>query len=211
MSLGNKLLNLRKEKGLSQEEVAEKLNVSRQTISKWETDQSTPDFDKIIPLCELYEITSDELLKGKLSSKDHKSVEVEADDIYDVKSKAKFIGCGVILYFVAVAWIMTSIPVYNMNPITSSAVFILICGVATYLIIYANMVYGRKEERKRTDKPQIVKIIETILSLVTVCIYLFVSFYSGAWFITWIIWIVYAIVVEIIKLIFCLRGVDYEE
>jgi len=65
MSLGNKLLNLRKEKGLSQEEVAEKLNVTRQTVSKWETNQSTPDFDKILPLCDLFEISPNELLKEK--------------------------------------------------------------------------------------------------------------------------------------------------
>ena len=47
MNIGEKLYELRKEKNLSQEEVAEKLNVSRQTVSKWETNQTTPDFDKI--------------------------------------------------------------------------------------------------------------------------------------------------------------------
>ena len=65
MNLGDKLLELRKKKGLSQEEVAFELNVTRQTISKWETNQTTPDFDKIAPLCKLYEISTDELLTGK--------------------------------------------------------------------------------------------------------------------------------------------------
>ena len=51
MNLGETLLKLRKQKGLSQEEVADKLNVTRQTISKWETNQSMPDFDKIVPIC----------------------------------------------------------------------------------------------------------------------------------------------------------------
>ena len=63
-NLGERLFELRKTKNLSQEEVAEKLNVTRQTVSKWETNQSTPDFDKIIPLCELFEISTDELLTG---------------------------------------------------------------------------------------------------------------------------------------------------
>lgn len=67
MNIGEKLFELRKNKNLSQEEVAEKLNVTRQTVSKWETNQSTPDFDKIIPLCELFEISTDELLRGKKS------------------------------------------------------------------------------------------------------------------------------------------------
>ena len=72
-NLGERLLNLRKDKKLSQEEVADKLNVTRQTVSKWETDQSMPDFDKIVPLCELYEITPNELfieLAQKELSKD---------------------------------------------------------------------------------------------------------------------------------------------
>ncbi len=65
MDIGEKLFELRKQKNLSQEEVAEKLNVTRQTVSKWETNQSTPDFDKIIPICELFEISTEELLTGK--------------------------------------------------------------------------------------------------------------------------------------------------
>ena len=64
MTIGERLLKLRKEKNLSQEELANILDVSRQTVSKWETDQSVPDFDKIVPLCEVFGITSDELLTG---------------------------------------------------------------------------------------------------------------------------------------------------
>lgn len=65
MSIAERLYKLRKEKGLSQEDLANEIGVSRQTISKWETGESTPDFDKIIPLCNFYGITSDELLSGK--------------------------------------------------------------------------------------------------------------------------------------------------
>lgn len=54
MNLGEKLFELRKTKNLTQDEVAEKLNVTRQTVSKWETNQSSPDFDKIVPICELF-------------------------------------------------------------------------------------------------------------------------------------------------------------
>ena len=69
MNLGERLFELRKAKNLTQDDVAEKLNVTRQTVSKWETNQSTPDFDKILPLCELYEITTDELLKEEKQEK----------------------------------------------------------------------------------------------------------------------------------------------
>ena len=53
MTLGERLLGYRTNIGMSQEKLAEKIGVSRQTISKWETNQSTPDFDKILPLCEV--------------------------------------------------------------------------------------------------------------------------------------------------------------
>ena len=75
--LGEKLLDLRKSKGLSQEEVADKLGVTRQTVSMWETDHSTPYFDKIAPLCKLYDISADELLTGVIIEKEEKEEVVE--------------------------------------------------------------------------------------------------------------------------------------
>ncbi len=63
MTLSEKLLALRTEKGLSQEDLAEKLEVSRQSVSKWETGQSTPDLDKIIRLADLFGVTVDQLVR----------------------------------------------------------------------------------------------------------------------------------------------------
>lgn len=62
MSLGKSLFNARKKSGLSQEEVAEKLGVSRQTISKWETDETLPDIRQSKKLAVLYHLTLDELI-----------------------------------------------------------------------------------------------------------------------------------------------------
>ena len=62
MCLGNSLFNARKKSGLSQEEVAEKLGVSRQTISKWETDETLPDIRQSKKLAVLYHLTLDELI-----------------------------------------------------------------------------------------------------------------------------------------------------
>lgn len=63
MKFNEKLLDLRKKKGLSQEDLGGSLNVSRQTISKWEGGQSYPDFEKLILLSEFFDITLDELMK----------------------------------------------------------------------------------------------------------------------------------------------------
>lgn len=62
MNLGNSLFNARKKSGLSQEEVAEKLGVSRQTISKWETDETLPDIRQSKKLAVLYHVSLDELI-----------------------------------------------------------------------------------------------------------------------------------------------------
>ena len=61
MSLGNKIYALRKAKGLSQNELAELLQVSRQAISKWETDAAVPELDKLILICDHFGISLDEL------------------------------------------------------------------------------------------------------------------------------------------------------
>ena len=61
MRLGQKITELRKKNNLSQEGLAEKMNVSRQAVSKWESDQSIPDIEKIVNLSELFGVTTDYL------------------------------------------------------------------------------------------------------------------------------------------------------
>ena len=62
LKLGNRLYSARKKRGLSQEKVAEKLGVSRQTISKWETNETLPDIDQFKRLADLYAMSLDELV-----------------------------------------------------------------------------------------------------------------------------------------------------
>ena len=63
IEIANRLVNLRKEMGLSQEQLAEKIGVSRQAVSKWERSEASPDTDNIILLARLYNISLDELLR----------------------------------------------------------------------------------------------------------------------------------------------------
>lgn len=69
MEFNNKLYELRKKKGLSQEELANRLNVSRQTISKWEVGDSTPDMEKLAAISELFQVSLDELVLDKVPEK----------------------------------------------------------------------------------------------------------------------------------------------
>ena len=64
MSMGQKIQNLRQSKGLSQEQLAEKLDVSRQSVSKWESGAARPETEKLIALADLFGVTTDYLLKG---------------------------------------------------------------------------------------------------------------------------------------------------
>lgn len=68
MSFGHKLVELRKSNGLSQEKVAEYLDVTRQTISNWETNQAMPTIDKAKDLSKLFNVSLDELVENDISS-----------------------------------------------------------------------------------------------------------------------------------------------
>ena len=65
MDFNNRLYQLRKQKGLSQEELANRLNVSRQTVSKWEVGDSTPDMEKLVAISDLFDVSLDKLVLGK--------------------------------------------------------------------------------------------------------------------------------------------------
>lgn len=64
MKLADRILELRKRKGISQEALADKLGVSRQAISKWESEQSTPELENIVLMSDFFGVTTDYLLKG---------------------------------------------------------------------------------------------------------------------------------------------------
>jgi transcriptional regulator with XRE-family HTH domain len=64
MNIADRIQNLRKVKGISQEELADKVGVSRQAVSKWESEQSVPDLEKVIIMSEYFNVTTDYILKG---------------------------------------------------------------------------------------------------------------------------------------------------
>ena len=78
MILADMIINLRKKSGMSQEDLAGKLNVSRQSISKWESAQSIPDLDKIIQLSIIFGVSTDFLLKDEIEMEDA-YVEIDVD------------------------------------------------------------------------------------------------------------------------------------
>ena len=213
MNLGERLFELRKAKNLTQDDMAEKLNVTRQTVSKWETNQSTPDFDKIMPLCELFEIGVEELLTGKKPEEKQEKKEEQILTRQEVKERsAKVVSISIFIYIVAVAFLMIAIPVKHVNPIIASSIFLLLIGWATARIV-RNYMSIPKFEKTKEEKRQykIQKEINGIIGSICVAIYFIVSFITLAWHITWVIFIIYGLICQVVRLIFMLKEEEDDE
>lgn len=214
MNIGEKLFELRRQKNLSQEEVADKLNVSRQTVSKWETNQSVPDFDKIMPLCELYGIGVEELLTGK--KPEQKAEMAQEEDIptkNEVRRKsAEVVSTSVFLYIFSIVIVIIGIPVLNWNPILVSSVFLLIIGFATARIIKHYMSIPKFEETKEERKQnQMMKEINGIIGMLCTVLYFVISFSTMAWHVTWVIFIIDGLLCQVVKLFFMLKEEKIDE
>ncbi len=219
MDLGERLLEYRKAKKLSQEDVAEKIGVSRQTVSKWETNQSMPDFDKIVPICELFEIDANELLTGNNNRNEEKENEKVLETKKSTnKSKGIIISISVFLYIIGTFALPYMIEVLEYQDEHALMITSVLWGIATAILIYYFVSHPSKKEEKNSEIKEnreddvnkekentIENQILEIIALIFTVIYLVISFITMAWHITWIIWIIFAIVEAIVKLEFSLK------
>lgn len=83
MILADKIMNLRKQQGMSQEELAHQLGISRQSVSKWESGASIPDLDKILKLSDLFGVSTDYLLKDEIEEVSYSESSALLDDDID--------------------------------------------------------------------------------------------------------------------------------
>lgn len=138
MTFGEKLLKLRKEKGLSQETLAEQIGTTRQAVSKWENNQGFPETEKLLQLSNIFETSVDFLLKDEKASHDanekgyYVSREMAAGYLANQKKVSCYIGIGFM------SWALSGIP-YVMFPADQTwrflgmAVFI-IAGIASFVL-----------------------------------------------------------------------------
>ncbi len=113
MSIGTKIFELRTAKNLSQEDLADILNVSRQSVSKWETDTSIPDLDKLIKLCDLFDVTLDELTCREPKEKTHQPSALDTAEKDHQITQQKIIGyilLGVSLLASILVWLFAEGP-----------------------------------------------------------------------------------------------------
>ena len=113
MNLSDRIQYLRKARGISQEGLADQIGVSRQAVSKWESEQSMPDLDKIISMSDYFEVTTDYLLKGiepvvqKEEEQSIKHRRIASNICYQLS--LGFVGLGIILSIILADFLKISV------------------------------------------------------------------------------------------------------
>lgn len=157
MILADKIIENRKKNGWSQEELAEKLGVSRQSVSKWEGAQAVPDMKKILQLAELFNVSTDYLLRDDIEVFESLSETLvesgaeepvrtvsmeEANKFLEFNEKAsRFISTGVMLCILSPISIFVAKMISDMHILPFSEDSLLACSIAVLLVIIAAAVW----------------------------------------------------------------------
>lgn len=142
MEIGQKLKTARVNLGFTQEQIAEQLMISRQTVSNWENEKSLPDVVSIMKLSDIYQISLDELLKG-----DSKMLEKIEKDTAIVKSNRKMMMVGWVTISLSVILSLTDYVITQpvIDFVTSATPWVLL-GVGVAIICAYNMNNQKKSE-----------------------------------------------------------------
>lgn len=128
MNMANRIQDLRKKKGISQEELAEIMGVSRQAVSKWESEQSFPDLEKIVVMSNYFEVTTDYLLKGTENSSDIAKIKMDAQIFTVLATALNFIG----LVLSIIIWI-------ELKTIFSTVVGVIFMSLGCILFVFGQL------------------------------------------------------------------------
>lgn len=128
MELGKKLHDLRINKSLSQEEFAEKMNVSRQAVSKWELNQSIPEMHKIIEISKFFNVSLDYLIKEKIDENDN-NIPSQTIDVSVNNNKKKSFRIEKMIILIILTFIMTGFRFIMTNDIEKSLILLLFASV----------------------------------------------------------------------------------
>ena len=186
IEIADKLIDLRKKKGLSQESVAEKLGISRQAISRWERAESAPDINNLAELSKLYEISLDDLLNTDMVSKKSglmKENNIVYNDIPDMNNYSEMV----------------------QNSKKDEKPDVVLAQIPFPFVIPAYIIWGLFGFHQGYNwfgkhEPNAMQRFPFPICIVS--IYLLISIYTGAWPITWLILMsipIYYILAALIK------------
>lgn len=161
--IGSFLKILRKEKGLTQEQLAERLGVAGRTVSRWETATNMPDLSILIQLAELYDVEVDEILDGerkKDMDKEIKETLIKAADYSEVKRKKFAEVCNSVLLITIIVCTITLIVqliIYkNIQYIIGETVTILIGGIIAVKMTVKNGLWDISSKQKASSLKDLI-------------------------------------------------------
>ncbi len=155
MSLGENLQFLRKKDNITQEQLAEQLEVSRQSVSKWESDSSYPEMDKILQLCNLFHCGVDDLVQKDISQL-YVEDKTDYDDHYNEFSKFISLGVGIIILGLAAMCLLYGINYFFSNEVIkedfSGILFLIFVVIGVAILI----LFGIRNSDFKQKNPLIV-------------------------------------------------------
>lgn len=155
MSLGENLQFLRKKENITQEQLAEQLNVSRQSVSKWESDSAYPEMDKLLQLCNLFHCSMDDLVQKEISQV-YIEDKADYDNHFNEFSKYVSLAVGIILFGLSVMNLIYGINYFFPNEIIKEdlcSMFFLIFVVIGVAIL---VLMGIRHEDFKKKNPFII-------------------------------------------------------
>ena len=157
MKFNEKLINLRKQKGLSQEELGYKLNVTRQTVSKWELGETTPEMSKLVEMSKIFEVGLDELTNEEVKIEDKPINEKPVNNNSTLKVIILIISITII-FLVAVWFLFTSriFKIFNFGKNMSERV----------LDKEMEMIDGMQNQMKGTESKPDENMINTVTNMI---------------------------------------------
>lgn len=211
MNLSENLQNLRKAKGMSQEELAEKLDVSRQAVSKWETGETSPETEKIIMICDLFDCTMDDLIKGKVMTEIN--VSKKAYDKF-MNKFSKGMAFGVFMILVGVTLLLTIIGLAPKDSldryiIIGVVVLMFFVIITVPLLVYAGIQKSKydmdslRNGHMRLSKEAEEKIgrISAVIMICATIIYFILGFVFKLWTINWLVYPIGGMICGIVSVI----------
>ncbi|HCY06587.1 MAG TPA: transcriptional regulator [Erysipelotrichaceae bacterium] len=141
MELGKQIKKYRQENELSQEELADRIYVSRQTISNWENDKNYPDVNSLLLLSEVFQISLDELIKGDID---------RMKEIINKEEVSKFNHYSKIYTFILIIVIVSAVPLFIWLDYWGFIIWGIICVIAMYYALKIEKI--KKENNVQTYK-----------------------------------------------------------
>lgn len=155
MILADKIINLRKKSGMSQEELADKIGVSRQAVSKWESMQSIPDLDKILKMSKLFNVSTDFLLKDELE------VEETREEIEE-KSDRKIVTMEMAYEFI-------TLRMGNARKIATGVALCILSPIPLFILGFFSEIFGKYENIL------VASALVSLLLMIAIAVCFFVS------------------------------------